>query len=849
MVTDLDNISALQALADSTGLIIDRAQYPEKVVGQCWLISKGRVVTLASSVSNYTDAPWALQIKFPHPDLNYGVRTVTLHPDFNKREARDYYLAQARGPVPQPMLDNDIATLALDSDLSPPPPERVGELNRALSVPFALTGQDMSGTMRQGEVPAILQSVLGTGRSGILSMIDSRNVPFARIAVRQTRITRVSFQNLFNELAFSELLLRQPPGSFAFQPIEYAFPADVPEIALPTEQMMAEAQRRFDELPRMMEMLGGFESRFTKATAMVDFSTIPASERWLAERVWEALDGFMTLNFVAERVGSDTYSAVKMIWDLATMGLLSVNQNQVFHGSGQLGPLLVPAQDLELNTWDSLTAFYLDPISASPIAMTGNFFGGAHVLSNKTLLHTTPIPPSSMGAIILKDGKLVGLHTGIHTLVAVPNPPPIVLQRMMWIGSLNDLGTKRVRTAELAAAEAAEGGEGSGDQAAAPKQSARLRAVSEPAHDPGKASPVPEETGPLAKFSKQQILVAAGVIALIGLVMVISSFAAPHGPAVPPPNTVAQSPADKPSPSSTTAVAQQPKPVPLSPEDETKLEERIGDPAAAKVAADMMGLKDPPSSYKFKDTSTLTDPKPSFALVSEGKNVELTFIQWPNQSVTLDPDLIARRTVIYNYVRNDDNHNEFQGQQGPVNWVGGHYAAPDGGPAHVTLAVGTWEDPTHPGKYITFIAKPVSGDSMSDMEYPAHFIDQLINTQVATAKQAGNAGQSPAVTGVLATPEELADYRKKLAALIKAEYKPPHYDLDTDTKVGLKVTVDAKGNIKDLSLQPNPNEDFNNALQKAVTAVKPCPAPPRTKTGTYALLIRAHANDIMIEEQ
>ena len=62
----------------------------------------------------------------------------------------------------------------------------------------------------------------------------------------------------------------------------------------------------------------------------------------VAERIWECLDGYVTLNKLPERVGSDTYSAMKMIWDLATMGLLAPNPNPPFHGNGQLGPMLTP---------------------------------------------------------------------------------------------------------------------------------------------------------------------------------------------------------------------------------------------------------------------------------------------------------------------------------------------------------------------------------------------------------------------------------------------------------------------------------------------------------------------------
>ena len=66
----------VQALADATGFIVDRTLTPEKVVGQAWLISKSRVVCLASTVSNYNDAPWARVVRVPHPGLAFGVKAI-----------------------------------------------------------------------------------------------------------------------------------------------------------------------------------------------------------------------------------------------------------------------------------------------------------------------------------------------------------------------------------------------------------------------------------------------------------------------------------------------------------------------------------------------------------------------------------------------------------------------------------------------------------------------------------------------------------------------------------------------------------------------------------------------------
>lgn len=839
MATELDQTSTLQALADSTAIIIDRAAVPEKIVGQAWLISKGRVVTLASVVSNYADAPYALLIRFPHPNLSYSVRTVTLHPDFNKREARDYYLAQARGPLPPYTGENDVATMALDSDTTPPEAARMAEVNRALSVPFEISPQDMSGTMRSGDVPQILQSVLSTGRMGLLTMMDTRNIPFARLAVKQTRIVRANFQSLYNEVAVCELLWRQPPGSFVFQPQEFRWPPDIPEIATPTEQLLAEAQRRFDELPQLLDSLGGGDNRFIRIAPTADFNQVPQNDRWLIERLWEALDGYLPLSKLADRVGADSYGVAKQIYQLASMGLLNVEQNALFHNNGQLGPLILPAQELELNTWDSLTAFSLDPQSGCPVSYGGNFFGGAHAINAKTLLHTIPVPQYIGPAIVLKDGKFVGLHSGAFPLKGVVNPPPIALHRMMWVGALNDLGTKRLRTAEATAAEAASGDmQLAQEQAMIQRTSMRMKSLTEPsAAEP----PKPMQEDPQAAANNIRILAGAGLMFILGLGMMLFSFFSPHGQSGSAPQPVAQVPAKTATASASTASQTEEKPLP------GKFDKSMGDESAAKIAYDLIGIATPPDTYVFKDSSKLTDPKRSFELTSDAKNFDFLFVEWPNQSPLEDLDLIAKHLPCYDLLRCDPGHNEATGQGPHVVWADNHYVSNDDSHTVTNVQVGVW-DIHKDGKTVVYICRPLSGQGLPDVDYPADFVENLIAEGEKT-RVVADQGKSALPDGALATPAQLGQYRDKLAALIKSNYKPPHYDIDTNTKVALAVTIDSKGNITEMNLKPNPNDDFNKALQKAVDLSSPLPSPPRTKQGSYAVTISAHADDINVDEQ
>src|SRR5258708_24782837 len=118
---------------------------------------------------------------------------------------------------------------------------------------------------------------------------------------------------------------------------------------------------------------------------------------------------------------------------------------------------------------------------------------------------------------------------------------------------------------------------------------------------------------------------------------------------------------------------------------------------------------------------------------------------------------------------------------------------------------------------------------------------QSVSTKPVAAQTASKPADDASVP--VATAKELSEYRKKLAAAIKAGYKPPKYDLDTNTKVSIRLTIDSDGQLTGLEMDPNPDDNFNQALQRALDSLKPIPAPPKTKSGKYALTIRAHAND------
>ena len=68
------------------------------------------------------------------------------------------------------------------------------------------------------------------------------------------------------------------------------------------------------------------------------------------------------------------------------------------------------------------------------------------------MLHTIALPIGVPGALILKDYKLIGIHSGPHQPKPGQPAPPVKVYQMMWMGALFDMSTKKLRSAEDASA-------------------------------------------------------------------------------------------------------------------------------------------------------------------------------------------------------------------------------------------------------------------------------------------------------------------------------------------------------------------------------------------------------------
>lgn len=840
MVTEVRNV--IQALADATGIIVDRAIGNEKPLGQAWLISKSRVVVPASVVANYAESPWALMVDFPYPNLQFCVKAVGLHPDFDKRAARDHYQSLAMNvEVPAVLFENDIATLTLEAELIEMAPDKIGELNRALALPLDITPQDLSGRIEQRETVQVLQNVLQTQRTGTLSFCDERNVPYCRLLIRQGRIVKAVYGDTQNELAVCELMWRRPNGNFFMQTNSALNWGSVPDIGTPTDGLCAEAQRRASELPRIIDVLGGPNARFTRLAQEFDFSQVNPAQKWVAERLWGSLDGYMPIGKLSDRIAADSYTILKLLWDLRNANVVQPVAGEPFHQSGQLGQPMMPAGDTDLAMWESVHAFYIDPISAAPTLMDGSFAGMTRLQSQNSLLHTAPVPSFIRGAAIIKDGRLVGVHNGPVPVKPGETPPPVRVSQMTWIGALSELGIKRLRGATGEIVEPSEGlafeRSSTAEIQARKVSSARARG-SEAGFDEDDRPKIALDSDPpfLQQFSKVQILSVSVITFIIGFAcMIVSFITATHGPATP----VAKGPDTKvPTATATTTTTDQ-----------------AGDvEKARKIAVETGFPMKLPEGFTYEDTSKLTAPRPSFGVRSERAHQFWLVVPWPDDTPIKHLDAFRGKVPFYNYLPNSSLevlNNPHEDPETSQVWLARSYTSdpPTNKKSETVALVGAY-NPKKPGTTMLVIAEPITKEGSVDYMLTNSLVAQMIAQGTSEGTENDDDLGGPRSSQSDATPEQIAAYRKQLQEMVQAKFRAPKDKLKkSEYKSSLMLTIDEDGLMKKLELTaPSPKDDLNNALQRAVKDNEPLPKPPHTKKHAVDIVVTVDGGKITVDD-
>lgn len=802
---------------DSLGLIWDRAARPARLLGQATLIAKNKIATPASAVFNYLEFPYALSIELPNPDLWYTAKAINLHPEFELNKAKTQYQIVSGSAIEAPYIyEHDLAIITLDPVIPELTQEQIVSINSQLSIKVNLPYQLFGGNFQTHDLFAAIRSSISSGKDGLLIFLDERNKPFARLEIKEGRILKVIYKNFVNEFAVFELACRRIPGSFIFQsPGSYEFP-EWQDMSSPAESLLNEAARRAAELPQLVASLGGPDIRFVRNAETYDPALLHPSFHWVADRIWQSLDGYITVDKLSERMGADIYSIVRVVMELQRLGLIAPARHSPFSKSGRLGSPF--GAEVDASLWDQLKALYLDPLSKAPVTVAGNFLGTTRLLEQDTLIHTIPLPPEIHGAAILRAGKLLGLSAGPYIQPPGSQPLPLKASRMCWLGTMSELSLKPNKKLAEAMSHLEEQRE---EEALLAASGSKRPAISGSVHSSRRMqedSTDGEDNQP--KFSltthadmltaKQKKIIFGGAIGAFVLFILFILW----------PKAEIKAP-------QTTA------PVAVSPT--AGLE---NSPEAEQIAQNYGFTSQIPSGYVFEDTSKVTGGLPSFGLISSLHNQRIICVVWNNQSPANNIEILTHKPPFTPY-ENEKIVKDIKVEEGEsaigngtMPWFAGRYKyKKDDKEVKQIALIGAFKLPGTE-KCIVVIARPYTDSELLDYQTSLFVINSLGQSMIKTSGQS-NGNQQGSVANnqeQRASAEDIEAYRQNVENLLLSSFDPSKYD--KKLKCTIQFQIAANGQIKKIEIKKSSGDEAcDQALLRAIDKHAPYSGIPNTTEG------------------
>jgi hypothetical protein len=486
------------------------------------------------------------------------------------------------------------------------------------------------------------------------------------------------------------------------------------------------------------------------------------------------------------------------------------------------------------------------------------------------MLHTIVVPSEITGALVCKDYKLIGLHSGPQSVKAGQAAPPVKCYQFMWMGALLDMSSKKLRTSTEA--EDADGGLGNlrskldADVVAAAtpdidrivcpvcfSSNAAYGACSSCGHMieappaevdtssvKGKASKAVKVMQKKTGLTKKQLIIAGAVLVPLFLITIMS---------MPKPAAVVAPP-----PAGTTGVAPEAHP---SSEKATAL-------AVKSAGFKVLAIPE----HWYEDTSEISKPNDSFGVYSERANQKIICTEFADLSPVSNLSAFIGKPPYADMTIEDTRECVVdQGKQvlgeGTLHWM--VVKGKDKDAKGKTVLVASFPS-IIAGKSFLVVGQALKTDT-GNLSYDAKgavsIIDQLASerTQQANNKNAepDDEGDPEDENAKEASDVELKAFYAQVKDAIKEKLVLPDFAQEEmkkekskrkKWKIRLTVGVDADGNVKRLekqALEDEEKEKISSALQRAVSAAAPFKDVPHIKKPELIFLVKLSGDKVKVD--
>jgi hypothetical protein len=441
---------SLSAQAAAIALIYDRTALFEEPICSGFLVGNKLVATVASAVSPFAKNPRALKVTFPKSGLELGVHNIHFHKRFDRRLAAHTVERGTLTHSPEAALQKfNCCILQLEDGLEFLQETEVEEVSRALRFPLNLDEDGFRGSLSEIELADVIQMLNNGRKHGILYVCDDLTRPVAQIFCSEGQILGAKYRNLFNEMAFYQIVEKKLLGRFAFYPCRR--PSWLTEAITDTPaKLLIEAHRRLDELIKIRGNMTPGVANFARAEKYCDLESISLEFKRPAERLWQVLDAITPAEDLWLLVGADDYTIYRSLYELyRSKQIVRIHEGgtQELHAAGpipgamptiEVAPLRL-GTNLSMQPYDQIVAVSIDPMTRRTKVRAGALLGAIDAYDSWHLLHEVPLLPSASGIPIFKNDYVMGMHCGtVPSLSTTPNSP-VPVQQMLWVNAVVEL--------------------------------------------------------------------------------------------------------------------------------------------------------------------------------------------------------------------------------------------------------------------------------------------------------------------------------------------------------------------------------------------------------------------------
>lgn len=407
----------LTSESTALGFFYDRSGAGTQPVGCGFAVGDKLVIAPATSILPYRSAARMLRVHFPYANRNLCAEEIIFHPQFNQTEIEQ--------SIEQGLLLSSAELVCSDyncclvrlTDKAPALYETdLNSVQSALQYPLTPENNDLSGSLNDLDLSLVIQTLNSARKQGILYLFDEQGSPAAQIFCSDGKVISARFGHLTGVLAVYQILEKRTVVNFGFYPSARGTHWPANPINQSTDMLLIEGMRRLDEITNLKQRFKiGDSSYLTRRSQRCELQAISPELQSTAMRLWEVLDGLISISELWWMALTDDFLLYKTICELLTSNqIIEVAEHSLLplpletNERSAVGVLRVGPSQRQLQAGSRVDSLTLETKT--------NFLrlrSGILVAQNPgKYLHNIRLTPSTIGTPILMANEVVGLNLG-----------------------------------------------------------------------------------------------------------------------------------------------------------------------------------------------------------------------------------------------------------------------------------------------------------------------------------------------------------------------------------------------------------------------------------------------------